>query len=215
MSKKLGTLVKNARTESGLTQAALAKKVKGLTASDISKIERGEKEPDKETLKELAKALGVTQTSLLEAASGKNASKTAVSKKKTSASPSTGKAKSASGDLKLSAAEKKLVQLYRKADADTKKTAVAVLDGTASAKDLVLSYIQAKTGNAGKTSSSGSGKNASNLQDLLGSLLGSIQEQAAGSGSGQNAGKEQSSGKEQGSELGMLGSLLENLIGKR
>ena len=111
MSKKLGTLVKNARTESGLTQAALAKKVKGLTASDISKIERGEKEPDKETLKELAKALGVTQTSLLEAASGKNASKTAASKKKTSASPSTGKAKSASGDLKLSAAEKKLVQL--------------------------------------------------------------------------------------------------------
>ncbi|MBO5521066.1 MAG: helix-turn-helix domain-containing protein [Eubacterium sp.] len=227
MSKKLGTLVKNARTESGVTQAALAKKVKGLTASDISKIERGEKEPDKETLKELAKALGVTQTSLLEAASGtattkttgktsakttsgkkasgKSASKTAASKKKTSAS----------GDLKLSAAEKKLVQLYRKADADTKKTAVAVLDGTASAKDLVLSYIQAKTGNAGKTSSSGSGKNASNLQDLLGSLLGSIQEQASDSGSGQSAGKEQSSGKEQGSEFGMLGSLLENLIGKR
>ena len=215
MSNKLGTLGKNASTESGVTQAALAKKVKGLTASDISKIERGEKEPDKETLKELAKALGVTQTSLLEAASGKNASKTAASKKKTSASPSTGKAKSASGDLKLSAAEKKLVQLYRKADADTKKTAVAVLDGTASAKDLVLSYIQAKTGNAGKTSSSGSGKNASNLQDLLGSLLGSIQEQASDSGSGQNAGKEQSAGKEQGSEFGMLGSLLENLIGKR
>ena len=218
MSKKLGTLVKNARTESGLTQAALAKKVKGLTASDISKIERGEKEPDKETLKELAKALGVTQTSLLEAASGtatvKTTGKTAT--KTTSGKASgTGKAKSASGDLKLSAAEKKLVQLYRKADADTKKTAVAVLDGTASAKDLVLSYIQAKTGNAGKTSSSGSGKNASNLQDLLGSLLGSIQEQASDSGSGQSAGKEQSSGKEQGSEFGMLGSLLENLIGKR
>ena len=212
MSKKLGTLVKNARTESGLTQAALAKKVKGLTASDISKIERGEKEPDKETLKELAKALGVTQTSLLEAASGtatvKTAGKTAT--KTTSGKASgTGKAKSASGDLKLSAAEKKLVQLYRKADADTKKTAVAVLDGTASAKDLVLSYIQAKTGNTGKTSASGSGKNSSNLQDLLGSLLGSIQEQASDSGSGQSA------GKEQGSEFGMLGSLLENLIGKR
>ena len=63
MSKTGYSLVKNARTESGVTQAALAKKVKGLTASDISKIERGEKEPDKETLKELAKALGVTQTS--------------------------------------------------------------------------------------------------------------------------------------------------------
>ena len=64
MSKKLGTLVKEARTEKGLTQAALAKKVKDLTASDISKIERGEKEPEQTQIRELAAALGVTQTVL-------------------------------------------------------------------------------------------------------------------------------------------------------
>ena len=43
MSRKLGDLVKKARTEKGLTQAALAEKVDGLTASDVSKIERGER----------------------------------------------------------------------------------------------------------------------------------------------------------------------------
>ena len=72
MSKKLGNLVKEARTEKGMTQDALAKKVKGLTASDISKIERGEMEPTQAVLKEMAKVLGVTQTSLISAASGKS-----------------------------------------------------------------------------------------------------------------------------------------------
>ena len=43
MSKKLGTFVKNARTAKGLTQAALAEKVSGLTAADIGKAERAEK----------------------------------------------------------------------------------------------------------------------------------------------------------------------------
>ena len=180
MSKKLGTLVKEARTEKGLTQAALAKKVKGLTASDISKIERGEKEPDKNTIKELAKALEVTQTSLLNAAA-----------KKPSAAKTGGTAKTSAADLKLTAAEKKLVQLYRKADADTKKTAVSVLEGTASATELLGALIQAKTG-AGSSS-----KPASGLQDLLGSLL--------GGGTQQNAGQDSS----------VLGSLLEKLLGKR
>ena len=50
MSRKLGDLVKKARTEKGLTQAALAEKVDGLTASDVSKIERGEKEPAQDVL---------------------------------------------------------------------------------------------------------------------------------------------------------------------
>ena len=45
MSKKLGNLIKEARTAKGLSQAALAEKVDGISASDVSKIERGEKEP--------------------------------------------------------------------------------------------------------------------------------------------------------------------------
>jgi ribosome-binding protein aMBF1 (putative translation factor) len=70
MSAKLGKLVKEARTAKGLSQAALAQKVEGLTASDVSKIERGEKEPSQAILKKMAAPLGVTQKSLLEALSG-------------------------------------------------------------------------------------------------------------------------------------------------
>ena len=44
-TKKVGDLIKEARTGAGLTQAELAKKVDGVTASDISKAERGEKLP--------------------------------------------------------------------------------------------------------------------------------------------------------------------------
>ena len=74
MSKKLGNLIKEARTAKGLTQAALADQTGGITSSDISKIERGEKEPAQDVLKKMAKVLGVTQKSLLEAASGSTAS---------------------------------------------------------------------------------------------------------------------------------------------
>ena len=51
MSKKTGTLIKNARTKAGLTQAQLAKKVDGCTAADIGKAERGEKDLTQEQLK--------------------------------------------------------------------------------------------------------------------------------------------------------------------
>ena len=164
MSKKLGTLVKEARTEKGLTQAALAKKVKDLTASDISKIERGEKEPEQTQIRELAAALGVTQTVLKGALS-----KTSSAKKKTeSKTKKAEKTSSAGSALKLTAAEKKLVQAYRKADADTRKAALSLLDGSATAMDLLAGFIRAKAGAV-----SGAGQ-TSGLQDLLGSLLGSI-----------------------------------------
>ena len=189
MSKKLGELVKKARTEKGLTQAALAKKVKGLTASDISKIERGEKEPDKEALKSLAKALDVTQSSLVSAASGKTAAKKTAKTGSTAAKKTAKNAKASSKDLKLTAAETKLIQLYRKADAETKKTAVSLLDGTVSVKDLLASFLHAKTGSAAKPSSG--------MQDLLGSLL--------GGNTSQSSGKEES----------LLGTLLGDLLDKQ
>ena len=69
-SKTVGTLIKEARTAAGLTQAALAKKVDGVTSSDISKAERGEKELTQAQLKQIAKATGVTQSSLLNAPKG-------------------------------------------------------------------------------------------------------------------------------------------------
>lgn len=121
-AKKVGELIKEARTEAGLTQAELAKKVDGVTASDISKAERGEKELTQAALKQIAKATGVTQASLLNAAKGGTSSSSA--KKKTSSA-----AKKDEAEFKLTATEKKLVELYRDADSDTKKAAMSILKG--------------------------------------------------------------------------------------
>ncbi|MDO4407570.1 MAG: helix-turn-helix domain-containing protein [Eubacteriales bacterium] len=154
MSKKLGNLIKEARTEKGLTQAALAEKTGGITSSDVSKIERGEKEPEQEILKKMAKVLGVTQKSLLEAASGKTststsgktgtAGKTGSSGKTASSGkkPSSSSKKTSSSDpLTLTATEKKLVQLYRKADSSTKKAAMNLLKGENNALELIGSML--------------------------------------------------------------------------
>ncbi len=114
-AKKVGTLIKEARTKEGFTQAQLANKVPGLTAADIGKAERGEKELTQEQLKAIAGALGVTQKSLLDAAKG-TSSKPASAKKPASSKPaSSGKTASSSG-VRLTAAEKNLLTLYRKAD---------------------------------------------------------------------------------------------------
>ena len=121
MGKKVGTLIKKARTEAGLTQEQLARKVKGCSASDISRAERGEKDLTQEQLKQIAKVTGVTQKSLLDAAKGASSS----AKKKTSSSSTAGKT-----SIKVTAAEKKLVELYRAADSDTRKAAVKLLKGT-------------------------------------------------------------------------------------
>ena len=134
MSKKLGKLVKEARTAKGFTQAQLADKVDGLTASDVSKIERGEKEPAEAVVKLMAKALGVTQVSLVSAMSGKSSA----------AKTGTGKTGTSSADLKLTAAEKKLLNLYRKADADTKKAAMDLLAGESSSLADILGSMLGK-----------------------------------------------------------------------
>ena len=135
-AKKVGNLIKKARTDAGLTQAALAAKIKGVSASDIGKAERGEKELTQAALKEIAKVTGVTQKSLLDASKG-----TSTSAKKTSSSSSKA-SKKTTEEIKLSAAEKTLVKLYRAADSDTKKAAVSLLKGEkAELGDLVNSLL--------------------------------------------------------------------------
>ena len=113
-SKKLGNLIKEARTGAGLTQEQLARKISGLSATDISEAERGLRDLTQDQLKKIAKVTGVTQTSLLEAAKGtiKKASSTA-----------------AKSSMQVTAAERKLVELYRKASSEDKKTALKVLKG--------------------------------------------------------------------------------------
>ena len=168
MADKLGTLIREGRTEKGWTQAQLAAKVKGLSASDIGRIERGEKVPETEQIKLIAKALGVTQTSLLNAAKGKTSagksgsSKTGSGKtgsgKTTSGKAGSGKTASSAGtSVKVTAAEKKLLSRYRKADDMT--------------KEAVDRLLEAAAPSSSQSSAAG---------DLIQSLLGNVLEQMIG-----------------------------------
>ena len=166
MAKKVGELIKEARTAAKLTQAQLAEQVTGVTAADIGKAERGEKELTQAALKQIAKATGVTQASLLNAAAGKAsakkpaAGKTASTAKKPASSakkPASGSTSSAAkSSMQLTAAEKKLVELYRKADADTKKEVMKLLKGTGDdASELLTSLLSNAMSMFGKRSMPG------------------------------------------------------------
>ena len=134
-AKKVGTLIKEARTNAGMTQEQLARKISGLTASDISMAERDKKDLTQEQLKQIAKATGVTQTSLINAAKGSSSKKTTSSSAKKTSSSSSG------STMKVTATEKKLVELYRKADADTKKAVLKQLKGEDTMTDAILESL--------------------------------------------------------------------------
>ena len=166
--KKVGTLIREARTAKKLSQEQLASGIDGLSGSDIGKAERGEKDLTQAQLKAIAKVLGITQKSLLEAPKGgspatttasktASASKTAAASKtvaarKTTSSKTTTASRTSSTTAKktgtaaakktasgtsgkttgvssLSAAEKKLIELYRAAASDDKKLATRILKG--------------------------------------------------------------------------------------
>ena len=189
MSKKLGNLIKEARTAKGLSQAALAEKVDGISASDVSKIERGEKEPVQDVIKQIAKVLGVTQKSLLDAATGKTtaakttsgkttAAKTSSTAKKTTAKKPSA-VKTAVEALTLTATEKKLVQLYRKADTKTRKAAINLLEGDSNMIELICALMSSGKG-SGSSGSSGA-------SDLLSALMSG---KTGGSSSSGSSGKD-------------------------
>jgi len=138
MANKVGSLIKKARTEAGLTQEQLAKKVKNTSTSDIGKAERGELKLTQEQLKQIAKATGVTQKSLLDAAASSSyksssAGKKTTTEKKTSTNKKTSSSKKTSGSsssgssMKVSSTERRLVELYREADTSVKKKAMEIL----------------------------------------------------------------------------------------
>ena len=127
-SKKLGNLIKEARTQAGLTQEQLARRIAGLSASDISQAERGLKDLTQEQLKRIAKETGVTQASLLNAAKGSSSGKTYSST-------------AAKSSMRVTATEKRLVELYRDADSDTKKAALRLLRGQDIAAGEVLENL--------------------------------------------------------------------------
>ena len=197
--KKVGTIIKEERTKAGLTQEQLAKKVAGLSAADISKAERGEKTLTQEQLKAVAKALGITQKTLLDASKG--------------ASSDT----DSGGSVKLSAAEKKLITLYRKADADTKKAAVQLLEKGAEETGNILTSLLGGLG--GGSASSGTGN--SGAGSLIGSLLGGSGSNAGATllgallGGGSNSSNNGTGGNNGGSNSGtdLLGSLIGGVLG--
>lgn len=172
-AKNVGTLIREARMAKGLSQEKLASEIEGLTASDISKTERGDKELSQTQLRAVAKVIGVTQKSLLEAPKGGTSSTTAASTsaKKTTASSSakkteTKKTTSAavsrpSSAEKLTTTEKKVLELYRAAETENKKLAVRILKG----EKLELSDILPMLMNNGTIGEDG----------LLGGLLGKMQ----------------------------------------
>jgi transcriptional regulator with XRE-family HTH domain len=193
MAKNVGTLIREARTAAGLSQAELAKRAGNLTSTDISKAERGEKSLTQAQLKQIAKATGVAQTTLL------NAPKGGVSSAGSSASGSSSSGKTASSTLKLSKTEKELILLYRAANDETKKHVVELLTPKDAGNDLANALISALGGNAGGNGGS----------DLLGSLLGGSSSGNSGNAGGSLLGSllgGGSSGNSAGGDL--LGALL-------
>lgn len=130
--KKVGTLIREARTAKKLSQEQLASGIDGLSGSEIGKAERGEKDLSQAQLKAIAKALGITQKSLLEAPKGGSpattASKTTASK--TAAAGKTTAAKTAAASKTSSTTAKKT------SSAAAKKTASASASKTTGASSL-------------------------------------------------------------------------------
>lgn len=118
MEETLGTLLKKARTGAGLTQAELAKRV-GLTSGELSKAERGLQSLPEDILKKIGRETGASQKALVQAA-----------KKLPNA-----------GEEELTAGEKTLIKLYRKADPDARKDAVKILKGEKTDVELLVSSL--------------------------------------------------------------------------
>ncbi len=201
MAKKFGTIVKEARAAKKLSQAALAEAVSGLSASDVGKIEKNEKIPAEAVIKQMAKPLGLTQKALLEAAGllKDTAKKTSSAKKADSAkktsSAKTGSAKTSSKktadeEMRLTAAEKKLLEAYRKADKDTKDTALKLLKGEAGIGDVLGTVLAGKKTDSKKDDANPllsllGGKAEGNLLSaLLGGKTGGLTRMAEEDGTG-------------------------------
>ena len=169
MANTVGALIKEARSKAKFSQEALASRIEGLSAADLGKAERGEKELSQSALRQIAKLTGVTQSSLINAAkessygtaAKKPAAKKTTAAKATTAKKSTTGTKKATGAAKktnaagsaaeLTAAEKKLIELYRAADSDAKKKATAVLKGEQpDTGDILNSIIDTAMGMLGK-----------------------------------------------------------------
>ena len=111
------TRIKEIRTAAGMSQEALSKAA-GVTVAELSKAERGIKDLTPEKLEAVAKALDADPESLQDPAPVAGGTPKSVS-------------------AELTAEEAELIELYREADADKRKMAVAILKGTMESQDYV------------------------------------------------------------------------------
>ena len=141
--KKVGTLIREARTAKKYSQEQLASEINRLSGSDIGKAERGEKDLSQTHLRAIAKVLGITQKSLLEAPKGGSAA-AAASKKTASASKTTTASKTSAArkttSAKAGSASKNTSTTAKKtSSAATKKTSSGTTKKAASASSLSAS----------------------------------------------------------------------------
>ena len=138
--KKVGTLVKEARTAAGLTQEKLARAAgEGLSAADISKCERGEADLTTAQLKKIAVACGVTQSSLVNAPKNQKTAAVKTGTSKTAAKTTAAKTTAAKTTAGKTAAKTTAAKATT-AKATTKKAAAK----TTTAKDTAAKTSAAK-----------------------------------------------------------------------
>ena len=180
-AKKVGVLIKEARTAAGMSQETLARKIAGVSATDIGKVERGEKDLTQAQLKEIAKALGVTQKSLLEApknvsaSAAKKASSTTSAKKTSSSAKTSSAKKTSSSSAKTSSGKTSSSKKTSSSSSKTSSSSGTSVKLTAAEKKLVELYRAADSDTKkaavsllkGETSSAG---------DILSQLLGNAVE---------------------------------------
>ena len=151
-TKKVGVLIKEARTAAKLTQEKLGKAA-GVTANEIGKLERGEIDLSAAQLKKIAVACGVTQTSLVNAP--KNLSAAAAKKAAAAAKTTAAKTTAAKTTAAKTTAAKKTATAKTAAAGKTttaKTTAKKTESKTTAAKKTTTARkTEAKTTTAKKT----------------------------------------------------------------
>ncbi|MBQ8072643.1 MAG: helix-turn-helix transcriptional regulator [Clostridia bacterium] len=133
--KKVGALVKEARTAAGLTQEKLARAAgEGLSAADISKCERGETDLTTAQLKKIAVACGVTQSSLVNAPKNQKTAAVKTGTSKTAAKTTAAKTTAGKTAAKATAAKTITAKTTTKKAAAKTTTAKATAAKTNTAK---------------------------------------------------------------------------------
>ncbi len=72
MSTKIGKRIKQIRQSMGISQTELARRIKYLNQSQVSKIEKGDRKATVQDLVEIAKALGVSTDEIIDDSGGRS-----------------------------------------------------------------------------------------------------------------------------------------------